>query len=515
MPPPPPTLERLADLDLLWRAWARVRQNRGAPGGDGETIELFAADAMARIVRLQRELACGVYMPGPVRGVQVPKKSGGMRQLAIPCVVDRVAQTAAAMLLQPVLEPEFEEESCGYRPGRSVAMAVRRVAALYRAGYRWVVDGDIDDFFDEVDHRRLLEDLARHVDDPRLLDLVRLWLSSFSDDGRGLPQGSPLSPLLANLYLDRVDEEIRSEGVRLVRYADDFLPLCRSRRRAEAALARIAALLAKRGLALDPEKTRIVDFERGFRFLGRLFVRSLVLEARHEEPTAARARESLAEAADAETPQEGEDESEAPEPAGEGDAIPAHGFGEPSSPARDEGIWREFPAPARRRRLEQMIRPVDELCPTCRWFFYRGSSRHSVPITILAPRRAAIHVGHMFLVFDGTEHIRTFTAQFDDLIRAAVIQPHGAAGFLRGLLAELENGERGEAPSMQTGEFQGQTPSHHGGCLCRAVRHGIVGDLRPAVSCHCGQCLRFHGHHAACTRTAWTHMAIAGQDALR
>lgn len=113
--------------------------------------------------------------------------------------------------------------------------------------------------------------------------------------------------------------------------------------------------------------------------------------------------------------------------------------------ARGEGIWREFPAPARRRQLEQMIRLVDELYPTFRWFFYSGLSRYSVPITIFGPRRAAIYVGHMFLVFNSTEHIRIFTAQFDDLIRAAVIQPHEAAGFLRGLLAELENGERGRS----------------------------------------------------------------------
>ncbi len=269
--------DELTRLATLEDGWHKVRANSGGPGGDGVTIEVFAQGLAPRLTRLQRTLAAGTYRPGPLRAVGIPKDGDGLRWLAIPCVRDRVAQSAAAAVLTPRLDPEMADDSFAYRAGRSVMDAVRRVARHRREGYTWVVDGDIERYFDSVPHDLLLAKLEPLVPDRPMLDLIGLWLENFSEHGRGLPQGSPLSPLLANIYLDAVDEAIARRGVRLVRFADDFVLLCRSEARAEAARRRMADLLAEHGLRLHPEKTRIVPFAQGFRFLGHLFVRSLVL----------------------------------------------------------------------------------------------------------------------------------------------------------------------------------------------------------------------------------------------
>lgn len=274
--------EAATTVEALRAGWQRVRANAGGPGGDGVTAREFAATLSHRLVRLHVELRDGGYVPGPLRRVEIPKPSGGTRPLAIPCVVDRVAQTAVAQALTPILETEFEESSFGYRPGRSVHRAADRIALLRRQGYGWVVDGDIERHFETVPHDRLLARLARSVPDARLLDLIERWLDGFGD-GRGLPQGSPISPLLSNLYLDEIDERIARHGVHLVRFADDFVILCRSEAAASGALARMAALLSEFGLRLDPDKTRIVSFDEGFQFLGRLFVRGLALDAPAED----------------------------------------------------------------------------------------------------------------------------------------------------------------------------------------------------------------------------------------
>ena len=281
-------------LEALEAGWHKVRGNSGGPGGDGVTVEAFARGLAGRLTHLQRALAAGTYQPGPLRAVGIPKDDGDLRWLAIPCVADRVAQTAAANALMPRLDGEMEESSFAYRPGRSVQDAVRQVAEHRRQGYTWVVDGDIERYFDSVPHDLLLARLEPLLEDRPMLDLIGLWLEGFSEHGRGLPQGSPLSPLLANLYLDAVDEAIARRGVRLVRFADDFVLLCKSEARAEAAQRRMADLLAEHGLRLHPEKTRIVPFAQGFRFLGHLFVRSVVLKALEDDED-----EALAAAAEA------------------------------------------------------------------------------------------------------------------------------------------------------------------------------------------------------------------------
>ena len=272
-------LHSWAKIDRLYAAWEKVRRNRGGPGGDGVTVADFSAKIDLRLNRLALELQHGLYRPGPLRRLQIPKKSGGVRVLSIPSVVDRVAQTAAATALSEFLEPEFEEASFGYRPGRSVAQAVRRVDMLRRSGYHWVVDADIEQFFDTVPHRRLLEKLGGQVGDEHFVDLVSLWLETFGEDGIGLAQGSPISPVLANLFLDALDEEMEQDGIRIVRFADDFLLLARNETKARGALERAIRHLAGEGLKLNAEKTRIVSFEEAFHFLGKLFVRAMMIDA--------------------------------------------------------------------------------------------------------------------------------------------------------------------------------------------------------------------------------------------
>lgn len=275
---------RVSAPEMLQRAWSKVWSNGGAAGGDYVTVEAFARNVVARLSRLRRALRDGSYRPGPVREVHVPKRSGsGLRKLAIPCVVDRVAQTAAAMVLTPLLDEEFEPSSFGYRPGRSVKQAVARVMAARSEGFNWVVDADIENYFDSIPHDGLMERWAQSVSHGPLTELVWLWLTSAEPSGRGVAQGSPLSPLLSNLYLDRLDEALFAHDMRLVRFADDFVILCRSEHGAERAMKRAARLLAGHGLKLNMEKSRIIDFERGFRFLGHLFVRSMALKTTPEK----------------------------------------------------------------------------------------------------------------------------------------------------------------------------------------------------------------------------------------
>lgn len=268
---------RITSLTNLRAGWDKVSANRGGSGGDGVTVSEFALHTEHRLKALHLALNEGDYWPRPLRVAEIPKKGRGTRTLRIPAIADRVVQSAAGLVLSPILDAEFEDSSYGYRPGRSVQQAVRRVAALRRQGYVWTVDGDIEAFFDTVPHAPLLKKLSAAISCKRTVDLVATWLDAYCSDGRGLPQGSPISPLLANLHLDAVDEAIEKRGVRLVRFADDFLLLTRSEKGADMALGRMADILAKHGLRLNPEKTAIRSFDQATRFLGHLFVRGLTL----------------------------------------------------------------------------------------------------------------------------------------------------------------------------------------------------------------------------------------------
>jgi CRISPR-associated protein Cas1 len=282
--------DQLTALPNLIRAFDRVEENQGAPGVDGETIEEFGANLEYNLLTLRQELLSGQYSPRPLLRVYIDKEDGSQRPLSIPTVRDRVAQTAAALVLTPVLEPEFEDVSYAYRPGRSVEQAVQRILALRDRGYHWVLDADIRRYFDEIPHDRLVECLRQHVQDERVLTLVYQWLVvEVQDQGKrfrldkGVPQGSPLSPLLANLYLDRFDEAHLDRGHKLVRFADDFVILCKSRPQAEAALELSTAVLHELQLSLHPHKTRITNFDQGFRYLWTQFLRSMAFRPKYPE----------------------------------------------------------------------------------------------------------------------------------------------------------------------------------------------------------------------------------------
>jgi len=206
--------------------------------------------------------------------------------LAIPTVRDRVAQTAVALVITPILEVEFEEVSFGYRRGRSVEQALFKVRQYRDEGYQWVVDADLDAFFDNVDWSLLLSRFKQSIPDPDILQLIELWLRADIREGarvitptKGIPQGASVSPVLANLYLDRFDEEMIHRGYKLVRFADDFLVLCKEQPKAEKALQLTESLLGELRLSLKLEKTRLVHFDQGFRYLGTLFLRTLDMPA--------------------------------------------------------------------------------------------------------------------------------------------------------------------------------------------------------------------------------------------
>jgi group II intron reverse transcriptase/maturase len=260
----------MTDAGTLRQAWQRVRANRGAAGGDGVTIEVFARRLEAELTSLAHAIAEGGYRPGPLRRVSIPKRDGGTRTLAIPCVRDRVLQGALLLVLQPALERRQSAASFGYRPARGVADALDAVRRAHRSGLVWTLEADIVHYFDSVPHHRLMAELAIWIEAEDVLRLLAQWLAGFSSAGLGIAQGSPVSPLLANLYLHPLDRLLVTAGHVPVRYADDFVVLSPSAAAAEAARRVAEGVLAERGLALKPTKTRIVAPGTPFRFLGEM-----------------------------------------------------------------------------------------------------------------------------------------------------------------------------------------------------------------------------------------------------
>ena len=290
-----PWLRRLLTRSALIQGWERVAENAGAPGVDGVSTKAFSTQLDAEFTALQHEILAGSYQPVPLLSVWLERPGKKRRELGIPAVRDRVLQSACALLIGPTLEANFEDCSFAYRQGRSVKQAVARVERLRDEGYRWVVDADINSYFDEIPHEPLLRELSILIPDHGLIALVRQWLTcpirrdhSIAPRSRGIAQGSPLSPLLANLYLDQLDEAILEENLRLVRFADDFLILCRRPEQAEQALELTRVILGQLELRFNTAKTRIAHFNDGFRFLGTLFVRSLALPSKYPlEPVTA------------------------------------------------------------------------------------------------------------------------------------------------------------------------------------------------------------------------------------
>jgi group II intron reverse transcriptase/maturase len=277
--------DKVARSDVMRRAWSEVRANHGAPGIDGITIEDVERSGEGEFLDgLAARLRAGTYRPRPLRRVHIPKpgRPGQTRPLGIPTVADRVVMAAARIVLEPIFEADFLPSSYGFRPGLTAhhALEMVRQTATWR-GKQWVLDADIRSCFDEIDHHALIAQIERRVCDRRMLKLLRGWLRAGVFEGgivsaiqAGTPQGSPISPLLANVALHVLDEAWAGGGQRygvLVRYADDLVVLCATRQQAEEARELVAAVLDTLGLRLQPEKTRIVHLTRGeqsFVFLG-------------------------------------------------------------------------------------------------------------------------------------------------------------------------------------------------------------------------------------------------------
>ena len=269
--------DRLFQEKRLLRAFAKVRSNKGAPGIDGQSVSDFAEHLSEEIARLVRELKEKSYRPQPVRRVEIPKSDGGTRQLGIPAVRDRVVQQTLLDILQPIFDPDFHPSSYGYRPGRSCHQAISK-ASLFIRRYRrrWVVDMDLSKCFDTLDHDLIIQQFRRRVTDGSILGLLRLFLQSgiMTEDGwraseQGSPQGGVISPLIANVYLDAFDQQMKQRGHRIVRYADDILILSGSKRGAENALAVARRILeGELHLKVNERKSRIVHSREGVPYLG-------------------------------------------------------------------------------------------------------------------------------------------------------------------------------------------------------------------------------------------------------
>jgi len=267
----------------LRAGFAKVKANQGAAGVDHQTIEMFEVDLDTNLERVSQQLADGSYRPQALWRKWITKPgSKEKRPLGIPTVRDRVVETALRNVMEPIFERDFAEHSYGFRPRRGCKDALRRVDRLLKAGYTWVVDADLQSYFDTIPHDQMMGRVAEKVADSRVLELVAAMLQQGEMDGlrhwtpvAGTPQGAVISPLLSNIYLDPLDHEVAGSGYEMVRYADDFVILCRSEAEARAALAKVQRWTAQAGLRLHPEKTRIVDASQrgGFDFLGYHFER--------------------------------------------------------------------------------------------------------------------------------------------------------------------------------------------------------------------------------------------------
>jgi RNA-directed DNA polymerase len=274
------SVESVAKRENMLSAWRQVKANKGAPGIDGISIEKFPSYTHENWEGMKQSLLEGEYQPSPVKRVEIPKDGGGTRELGIPTVMDRVIQQAIAQVLTPVFDPHFSESSFGFRPGRSAHQAVRKVLRDIREGYRYVVDIDLEKFFDTVDHDVLMSRVSRRVRDKGLLRLIGRYLrcgvvvnGRLNQTAKGVPQGGPFSPMLSNILLDDLDRELEKRGHRFARYADDLIILTKSECAAYRVMASISRFLEKRlKVKVNKDKSKILRAQDSS-FLGFTFPR--------------------------------------------------------------------------------------------------------------------------------------------------------------------------------------------------------------------------------------------------
>lgn len=290
------------DDKMMREAFKAVKRNRGAAGIDKVSIKMFEQNIEANLASLKRDLKTrGAFSPKPLRRTWIPKDPQGkkLRPLGIPAVRDRVAQEVIRRLLEPIFEPKFHDCSFGFRPRRSCHDAIRRVLSYHKEGDRIVLDADIAGFFDNIPHSLIKKAVAEEIADGNILDIVEKFLAAgvmdngvFKPTTIGTPQGGVISPLLANIVLNKLDWQLDEAGLRFVRYADDFVIVCKSRPQAEAALRLVESVMAELGLSLSPEKTKIASYGKGYEFLGfRLSGRSRTMRPKSVEKFKAKIRE--------------------------------------------------------------------------------------------------------------------------------------------------------------------------------------------------------------------------------
>lgn len=266
------------DDRMMMQAFKAVKRNRGAAGIDKVSIAMFEENLEANLASLKRDLKTrNKFVPKPLRRVWIPKDATGkkLRPLGIPAVRDRIAQEVLRRLLEPIFEPLFHDSSFGFRPGRSCHKAIERVLSFHEDGFRITLDADIAGFFDNIPHKLIVDMVAEEVADGNILNLIKKFLAAgvmdngvFKPTTIGTPQGGVISPLLANVVLNKLDWRLQQEGYRFVRYADDFVVVCKDRKQAEAALALVEEVMTELGLSLSPEKTKIATYGKGYEFLG-------------------------------------------------------------------------------------------------------------------------------------------------------------------------------------------------------------------------------------------------------
>ena len=269
-------IDRILNPENLRLAWEEVAENKGARGIDDVSIKRWRRNWEERLMNLAHAVRANTYMPHPLRRFSIPKKDGSLRHLSILTVTDRVLQRAVLRVIDDRFDRLFLKCSYGYRPGRGVRDAVPVILDYRNQGCQWVLDADIDECFDSLDHTLLLEFLTEEIGDPIVTSLMRAWLrvgARNREQAVGVPLGAVLSPLFCNIYLHRLDAHLTDEGFSLVRYADDFCVFCTSQVEARCALRETEAILANLKLRLEPRKTNITHFEEGFDFLGVHFYR--------------------------------------------------------------------------------------------------------------------------------------------------------------------------------------------------------------------------------------------------